>query len=81
MLKLRSLRASKRERGRRSGRFAGSIEQFEDRVLLSSAAFAVTSDWGAGFGGQITISNTQSTAVAFITADSNDEPAWGGYTS
>ena len=32
--------------------------------MLSSAAFAVTSDWGSGFGGQITISNTQSAAVS-----------------
>jgi hypothetical protein len=32
--------------------------------MLSSAAFAVTSDWGSGFGGQITITNTQSTPVS-----------------
>jgi hypothetical protein len=31
--------------------------------MLSSAAFAVTSDWGSGFGGQITITNTQATGV------------------
>ncbi len=39
------------------------LDRLEERTLLSSAAFEVTSDWGSGFGGQITITNTQSTAV------------------
>ncbi len=48
----------------RARRFVGSrLERLEERRLLSSAAFEVTSDWGSGFGGQITITNTQATAV------------------
>jgi len=35
----------------------------EPRELLSSATFELTSDWGTGFGGQVTIANTQSTPV------------------
>ena len=71
MLKLRSLRVAKRERGRRVRSWAGGVEPFEERVMLSSAAFAVTGDWGSGFGGQITISNTQSTAVSNWTLSFN----------
>src|SRR5580700_6159479 len=63
MLNPRSLRAARRERRRRVRRFARAVESLEGRVMLSSAAFAATSDWGSGFGGQITIANTQSTAV------------------
>ena len=63
MMNPRSLRAARRERGRRVRRFARTLESLEGRVMLSSAAFAVTSDWGSGFGGQITITNTQTTAV------------------
>ena len=37
------------------------LEEMEPRVLLSSATFALTSDWGTGFGGQVTITNTQTT--------------------
>jgi hypothetical protein len=44
-------------------RIGSGLEEIEPRVLLSTAAFLLTSDWGTGFGGQITISNTQTTAV------------------
>jgi hypothetical protein len=40
-----------------------SLEEMEPRELLSSATFALTSDWGTGFGGQVTIANTGSTPV------------------
>ena len=63
MLNRQSLRGTSREPGRRKRSLALYLEQFEDRTMLSSAAFAVTSDWGSGFGGQITITNSQSTAV------------------
>jgi hypothetical protein len=33
-------------------------ERLPERVLPSSAVFALTGDWGSGFGGQITIANT-----------------------
>ncbi len=51
-------------RPRRSAIGSGRPEQLETRALLTSAAFAVTSDWGTGFGGQITITNTQTVAVS-----------------
>ena len=47
------------------------LEEMEPRVVLSSATFAVTSDWGTGFGGQITIANTQATAVSNWTLSFN----------
>ena len=82
MLNLRSLRAAARERGRRVRSVAQCVEQCEDRVMLSSAAFAVTSDWGSGFGGQITISNTQTAAVSNWTLSFNWDRAitqiWDG---
>ena len=71
MLNLRSLRAATPERGRRLRSVARCVERFEDRVMLSSAAFALTSDWGSGFGGQITISNTQTAAVSNWTLSFN----------
>ena len=58
----RSRRARRTSRVRSIGRCG--LEQLEGRALLSSAAFQVTSDWGSGFGGQITITNTQATAVS-----------------
>ena len=70
MLNLRVIQGSKRERRRRAGA-SRSIEHLEKRVMLSSAAFAVTSDWGSGFGGQITITNTQSAAVSNWTLSFN----------
>ena len=45
------------------GDWLGAAQQLEDRTMLTSAAFALTGDWGSGFGGQITITNTQPTAV------------------
>jgi hypothetical protein len=53
-------------RARRRPRWIGQggLEQLEGRALLTSAAFALTSDWGTGFGGQITITNTAATAVS-----------------
>ncbi len=57
-----SRRARRTSRVRSFGRCG--LEQLEGRALLSSAAFEVTSDWGSGFGGQITITNTQSVAVS-----------------
>ncbi len=58
-------RPSTRKRvGRKLGAWGGwRPELLEERRLLSSAAFSVTSDWGTGFGGQITITNTQSTPI------------------
>ncbi|MGO9109716.1 MAG: cellulose binding domain-containing protein [Thermoguttaceae bacterium] len=44
-------------------RTLSSLEVMEPRELLSSATFALTSDWGTGFGGQVTIANTGSTPV------------------
>jgi hypothetical protein len=64
MPKLGRARALKRAHGRRKMARLGELERLEDRTMLSSASFAVTSDWGSGFGGQITIANTQSTAVS-----------------
>ncbi len=61
----------KRRQARRGGIGIGPLERLEDRTLLLSAAFAVTSDWGTGFGGQITINNTQSTAVSNWTLSFN----------
>ncbi len=62
MLSLRPFR--KTQGKRRARRWVGrGLEQLEGRALLTSAAFAVTSDWGTGFGGQVTVTNTQSTAV------------------
>ncbi len=49
---------------RRGGIGLGRLERLENRTMLSSAAFAVTSDWGSGFGGQVTINNTQTNAVS-----------------
>ena len=61
------------------------LEEMEPRVLLSSATFAVTSDWGTGFGGQITIANTQSTAVSnwtlSFTWDRSITQIWDGTIS
>ena len=59
----RRLERSRGQKRRIVRRIVGGLEAMESRVLLSSATFAVTSDWGSGFGGQITIANTQSTAV------------------
>ncbi len=59
-------RESRRWKGRkqRALRWSGSgLVEMEPRVLLSSATFELTSDWGTGFGGQITIANSQATAV------------------
>jgi hypothetical protein len=54
----------------------------EPRVLLSSATFALTSDWGTGFGGQITIANTQATSVSnwtlSFTWDRSITQIWDG---
>ncbi len=49
---------------RRTGIGLARLDRLEDRTMLSSASFEATSDWGSGFGGQITINNTQSTAVS-----------------
>jgi hypothetical protein len=49
MLNLPWVRGTSRKRRRLVRTFARSIEQFEDRVMLSSAAFAATNDWGSGF--------------------------------
>ena len=61
-----SLQALRKARGKRRARrwIERGLELLEGRALLSSAAFAVTSDWGSGFGGQVTITNTQSTPVS-----------------
>ena len=60
----------------------GGLEQLEGRALMTSAAFALTSDWGTGFGGQITITNTQSTAISNWTLAFNWDRAitqiWDG---
>ncbi len=60
---LRGLRRSKSQKQRNARRTLSKLEEMEPRQLLSSATFAVTSDWGTGFGGQVTIANTQSTPV------------------
>ena len=59
------LRTEKRfkERPARGRRRVFQLEMMEERTLLSSAAFQVTQDWGSGFGGQITITNTQTSSV------------------
>ena len=50
MLMVRRLRKQKGE-GRRRARWIGrGLELLEGRALLSSAAFALTGDWGSGFG-------------------------------
>ena len=53
--------------------------------MLTSAAFALTSDWGSGFGGQITITNTQTTAISNWTLSFNWDRAitsiWDGTVS
>ena len=60
---LRGLRRSKGQKQRNVRRTLSSLEEMEPRELLSSATFELTSDWGTGFGGQVTIANTQSTPV------------------
>jgi hypothetical protein len=65
------LLAGKRRQVRRSRIGLGRLERLEDRTMLSSASFEVTGDWGSGFGGQITINNTQSTAVSNWTLSFN----------
>jgi hypothetical protein len=61
------------------------LEEMEPKVLLSSAAFELTSDWGTGFGGQVTISNTAATAVSNWTLSFNWDRAitqiWDGTVS
>src|SRR3954466_2623988 len=63
MLLTRGLRSPKGARRSRSGRVEKTLEALEGRALLTSAAFALTADWGSGFGGQISITNTQATPV------------------
>jgi hypothetical protein len=41
--------------------------------LAATAAFEVTSDWGTGFGGQITLSNTGSAAINSRTLPFNSK--------
>ncbi len=60
---MKSYRKSTGRKRRGVSWFGRGVEEMEPRVLLSSATFELTSDWGTGFGGQITIANTQSTAV------------------
>lgn len=60
---LRGLQRSKGRKQRNVRRTLSSLEEMEPRELLSSATFALTSDWGTGFGGQVTIANTGSTPV------------------
>ncbi len=60
---LRGLQRSKGRKQRNVRRTLSSLEVMEPRELLSSATFALTSDWGTGFGGQVTIANTGSTPV------------------
>ena len=50
-------------RATRARRRVFNVEMMEERTLLSTAAFQLTQDWGSGFGGQITITNTQSSSV------------------
>ncbi len=76
----RSVRGTRAPRVRRIGR--EGIERLEARTLLTSAAFAVTSDWGSGFGGQITIDNTGPAAVSnwslSFTWDRSITSIWDG---
>jgi Cellulose binding domain len=60
---LRGLQRSKGQKQWNVRRTWSSLEEMEPRELLSSATFALTSDWGTGFGGQVTIANTGSTPV------------------
>ena len=39
------------------------VELLEPRTLLSTATFKVATDWGSGFGGDITITNTSSSPI------------------
>jgi hypothetical protein len=64
LARFKNARVGKRRNARRTGKLLRPLERLEDRTMLSSSAFAVTGDWGSGFGGQITINNTQSTAVS-----------------
>jgi hypothetical protein len=80
------IRGSK-QKARRRHSWIGrcGLQQLEGRALLTSAAFAVTSDWGSGFGGQITITNTQATAVSnwtlSFTWDRTITSIWDGTVS
>ena len=63
MLFLRGLRPSKGVTRKRARTTKRCLEPLEERALLTSASFALTGDWGSGFGGQISINNTQTTPV------------------
>jgi hypothetical protein len=60
----RAIRTARTKRSRRTFALGQGLDGLEARTLLSSASFALTSDWGSGFGGQVTISNTQATPVS-----------------
>ncbi len=57
----RPKRGQSQARGERP--LVACVEPLEVRTMLSSAAFKVVTDWGSGFGGQITITNTGSQPV------------------
>ncbi|MDR3633988.1 MAG: cellulose binding domain-containing protein [Isosphaeraceae bacterium] len=54
---------TKGRRRTQARRIGQSLEALEARALLTTASFAVTSDWGTGVGAQITITNTTATPV------------------
>jgi hypothetical protein len=64
MLKLFGRNQLRRQKApRRRRQLANVLEHLEERTLLTSAMFMLTSDWGTGFGGEISITNTASTAI------------------